>query len=127
MTKILIVDDDKESRDLLCEFLEANGYLACAVADAQTAREELGRDGEYRIIVADLRMPKESGLDFLRKLRQEKSKHEIILMSSFISTMERKAAKALGAHALLDKPFQLSELLKTVADLAPQDPIGISS
>ncbi len=127
MNKILVVDDDQESRDLLCEVLEANGYSVCTVADGRAAREVLSQDGEYRIVIADLQMPNESGLELLRKLRQQNSKHDIILMSSFISGPERKAAQALGAHALLDKPFQLSELIKTVQELSAQDPIGISS
>ena len=127
MDKILIVDDDQESRDLLCEVLEANGYAPYAVADGVAAREVLRRDAEYRIVIADLQMPQESGLELLRKLRQENSKHEVILMSSFMSGAEIKAAKALGVHALLDKPFQLTELLQTVAGLAAQNSIGISS
>jgi CheY-like chemotaxis protein len=72
-------------------------------------------------------MPNESGLELLRKLRQQNSRHEIILMSSFISGTERQAAKALGVHALLDKPFQISELLKTVGELSAPNPLGISS
>jgi CheY-like chemotaxis protein len=127
MNKILVVDDDQESRNLLCEVLEANGYSVCAVADGMAAREVLSRDGEYRIVIADLHMPHESGLELLRKLRQQKSKQEIILMSSFISGAERETAKALGVHALLDKPFQLSDLLRTVGELTAQNPIGISS
>jgi CheY-like chemotaxis protein len=126
MNKILVVDDDQESRELLCEVLEANGYAPHAVADGVAAREVLSRDGEYRIIIADLQMPHESGLELLRKLRRENSKHEIIMMSSFMSGAEKKAAKALGAHALLDKPFQLTELLQTVADIVAQNAIGIS-
>jgi CheY-like chemotaxis protein len=127
VNKILVVDDDQESRDLLCEVLEANGYLPHAVADGLAAREVLSRDGDYRIVIADVQMPQESGLELLRKLRQQNSKHEIILMSSFMSGAEKKAAKALGVHALLEKPFQLTELLQTVAELAAQNPIGISS
>ena len=126
MNKILVVDDDQESRDLLCEVLEASGYAPVAVADGVAAREVLSRDGEYRIIIADLQMPHESGLELLRKLRQENSKHEIIMMSSFMSGAEKKAAKALGAHALLDKPFQIKELLQTIADVVAQSAIGIS-
>lgn len=118
MDKVLIVDDDQESRDLLCEVLEANGYAPHAVADGLAAREVLGRDEEFRIIIADLQMPQESGLELLRRLRAESSKHQIILMSSFMSGAERKAAQALGAHALLDKPFQFTELLQAVAELA---------
>src|SRR5208283_3043096 len=126
MDKILVVDDDQESRDLLCEVLEANGYAPHAVANGLAAREFLSHDVEYRIVIADLQMPEESGLELLRKLRQEKSKYEIILMSSFMSGAEKKAAKALGAHALLDKPFQLTELLQTVAELAAPSSTGMS-
>jgi len=125
--KILVVDDDQESRELLSEFLGANGYAVLAVADARTAHDVLNGDLEYRIVIADLRMPSESGLELLRKLRQQNSQHQIILMSSFISGAERKAAKDLGVRALLDKPFQLTELLDVVAELVPQKPIGISS
>lgn len=127
MNKILVVDDDQESRDLLCEVLAANGYAPYAVADGSAAREVLNRDLDYRIIIADCQMPQESGLELLRKLRQENSKHEIILMSSFMSGAEKQAAKALGAHALLDKPFQLTELLRTVGTLAAQDSLGVAT
>jgi CheY-like chemotaxis protein len=127
VTKVLVVDDDRESRDLLCEVLEANGYTVEAVADGAAAREALSQDQQHHIIIADLRMPKETGLDLLRNLRQQDSKHDIILMSSFISGGERKLAKELGAHALLDKPFRLSELLQAVAELAAKNAVGISS
>jgi len=126
--RILVVDDDPESRDLLCEVLEANGYLQVeAVGDGLAAREALARDDDCPIIIADLHMPKESGLDLLRNLRKQNAKHQIVLMSSFISTTERKLARDLGAYALLDKPFRLSELLQVVSQLTERNPIGIST
>jgi two-component system OmpR family response regulator len=126
--RILVVDDDPESRDLLCEVLEANGYLQVeAVADGLAAREALARDDDCPIIIADLHMPNESGLDLLRNLRKQNAKHQIVLMSSFISTTERKLARDLGAYALLDKPFRLSELLQVVSQLTERNPIGIST
>jgi CheY-like chemotaxis protein len=117
----------RKAETLLCEVLEANGYAPHAVANGLAAREVLSRDGEYRIVIADLQMPQESGLELLRKLRQQNSKYEIILMSSFMSGAEKKRRRALGAHALLEKPFQLTELLQTVAELAAPDFSGISS
>lgn len=126
VNKVLIVDDDQESRDLLSEVLVANGYAVEAVPDGVEARKALNRDADCRIVIADLRMPNETGLDLLRKLRKQNSKHEIILMSSFISSAEKKAAKDLGAHALLDKPFRLSELLEAVAEVVAKNSIGIS-
>ena len=128
MGRILVVDDDPESRDLLCEVLGANGYQQVeAVADGLAAREALARDGDCPIIIADLHMPNESGLDLLRNLRKQNAKHQIVLMSSFMSTIERKLARDLGAYALLDKPLRLSELLQIVSQLIERNPIGIST
>ena len=128
MARILVVDDDPESRDLLSEVLEGNGYPQVeAVADGLAAREALARDADCPIIIADLHMPNESGLDLLRYLRKKNAKHEIVLMSSFFSTAERKLARDLGAYALLDKPFRLSELLELVSQLAERNSIGIST
>jgi len=128
VSRILVVDDDLESRDLLSEVLEANGYPQVeAVADGLAAREALARDNDCRIIIADLHMPNESGLDLLRHLRKQNAKHEIVLMSSFFSQTERKLAQDLGAYALLDKPFRISQLLELVSQLAERNSIGIST
>jgi two-component system OmpR family response regulator len=112
----------------LAEVLQANGYPQVeAVADGLAARQALARDADCPIIIADLHMPNESGLDLLRNLRKQNAKHEIVLMSSFISAAERKLARDLGAYALLDKPFRLSELLQVVSQLTERKPIGIST
>lgn len=127
MPKILIVDDDPESRELLSEVLTTNGYSARAVEDVSAARELLSADDDYRIVIADLRMPDGTGLELLRELRGEKTKYEVILMSSFLSGTERKLALDLGVNGLIDKPFRISELLDLVAGLAKESSIGISS
>jgi DNA-binding response OmpR family regulator len=125
--KVLVVDDDKESRELLSEVLTTNGYAVGLVESAGAAQALLDEDDEYCIVIADLRMPDGSGLELLRELRRRKSKREVILMSSFISGSEKKLALDLGADALLEKPFRLSELLEVVAGLVKGRSIGISS
>jgi len=127
VTKVLVVDDDKESRELLSEVLTTNGYAVGLVESAGAAQALLDDDNDYGIVIADLRMPDGSGLELLRELRRQKSKREVILMSSFISGSERELALELGADALLEKPFRLSELLEVVAGLAKGRSIGISS
>jgi two-component system OmpR family response regulator len=108
--------------------LQVNGYPQVeAVADGLAARQALARDDDCLVIIADLHMPNESGLDLLRNLRRQNAKHEIVLMSSFISTTERKLARDLGAYALLEKPFRLSELLQVVSQLTERNPSGIST
>jgi DNA-binding response OmpR family regulator len=124
-TRILVVDDDQGSRELLSEVLAANGYVVASVADGAAAREELSRDGGYEIVIADLRMPNGSGLDLLRELRTCKQTQDLILMSSFMSGSEKRQALDLGAKALLEKPFKLSELLAVVGDLAGQRAVGM--
>src|SRR3989441_9176633 len=57
--KVLVADDDEDSRRLLCEVLEANGYEVGAVGDGLAARETLSRDGGYGIVIADLRRSEE--------------------------------------------------------------------
>lgn len=117
LPKILVVDDDEESRQLLSEVLETNGYGVGAVADGQAAREALRNDNAYRIVIADLHMPQETGLDLLKSLREQNSGYQIVLMSSFISAGERQLAEDLGAKALLEKPFRFSHLLEVVGSL----------
>jgi DNA-binding response OmpR family regulator len=128
LPKILIVDDDQESLDLLSEFLGANGYAVDTVQDGAEAWHALTDGGDaYGIVIADLRMPGQTGFDLLRKIRKANSKQNIILMSSFISASERELAENLGAQGLLEKPFQLAELLRVVGDLVSGNAIGISS
>jgi CheY-like chemotaxis protein len=126
MPRILVVDDDQDSRNLLSEFLAANGYAVAAVGDGTAAREELSRAKEYQVIIADLRMPKESGLELLRNLGRQKSRYAIILMSSFISQAERQQAQELGARTLLEKPFRLTDLLAAIEEVAPKKAVPIS-
>jgi DNA-binding response OmpR family regulator len=125
--RVLVVDDDQGSRDLLSEVLTANGYSVASVADCTAAREELSRDGGYEIVIADLRMPNGTGLDLLRHLRTGKRTQDLILMSSFMSGAEKRQALDLGAKALLEKPFKLTELLALVGELAGQRAVGIKA
>jgi DNA-binding response OmpR family regulator len=124
-TKILIVDDDQGSRELLSEVLASNGYVVAAVENGAVASEELTRDGGYEIVIADLRMPNGSGLDLLRELRRRNQQEELILMSSFMTGSERQQALELGACALLDKPFRLTQLLDAVSNVTDRKSIGI--
>jgi len=125
--RILVVEDDKESRDLLCEVLSGSDYAVDAVENVTEARRELGANGDYGIVIADLRMPDGTGLELLRDIGKRNSKPGVILISSFMSSLERKLALELGAGVLLEKPCRLGELLQAVADLAAPDPVGIVS
>ena len=124
---MLVVDDDQESRDLLSEVLGANGYRVEVAEGGEALWQALGRDSGRAIILIDLRMPGENGLELLRKLQKSKIGFDAILMTSFISGAESELARELGVKAFLEKPFRLSELLRVVGELSSKNPIGISS
>jgi CheY-like chemotaxis protein len=124
--KILVVDDDAESRSLLREVLESNGFTALSVKDGKSARDAMAREPDFHMVIADLRMPGESGLDLLRDLRQQNSQISVVLMSSFIGGAQRRVAQELGVNALLEKPFRLTELLETVSAVAGKKSVEVS-
>ena len=122
-----MVDDDQESRNLLSEVLSANGYSVEVAEDGEALWKALSTDDGKAVILIDLRMPGENGLELLRKLQHEKIACDAILMSSFFTGAERELAQELGVRSFLEKPFRLSELLRVVSELARTNPIGISS
>ena len=122
-----MVDDDQESRNLLSEVLNANGYSVDVAEDGEGLWKALNTNGGRVVILIDLRMPGENGLELLRKLQEKKIACDAILMTSFITGSERDLAQELGVRAFLEKPFRLSELVRVVSEVATKNPIGISS
>jgi two-component system OmpR family response regulator len=106
---ILVVDDDREIRTLLRDFLEKNGLVATAVADTAEARRALAR-GRFDLIVLDLMMPQESGLTLCRELRTT-SDIPIIMLTALGEEVDRVVGLEVGADDYLVKPFSPRELL----------------
>jgi two-component system OmpR family response regulator len=127
LNRVLVVDDDQESRNLLSEVLNANGYSVEVAEDGAGLWKALNTDDGKAVILIDLRMPGENGLELIRKLHEKKIACDAILMTSFITGTERDLARELGVRAFLEKPFRLSELLRVVSEVARKNPIGISS
>ena len=110
---ILIVDDDREIRDLLARFLERHGLRVTAVRDAREARRALP-NGHFQIVVLDMMLPGESGLDFARWLRSEASGHAdvgLVMLTAMGEETDRIIGLELGADDYVPKPFNPRELL----------------
>jgi len=106
---ILVVDDDREIRTLLREYLEKNGFRATAVADGNETRRALER-GRFDLIVLDLMLPHESGLDICRALRAS-SDIPVIMLTALGEEVDRVVGLEVGADDYLAKPFSPRELL----------------
>jgi two-component system OmpR family response regulator len=110
-SRILIVDDDQGIRDMLADFLEAEGYdtlLASQVAQARRVLED-GCD----LILLDLNMPGGDGLSFAAEIRS-RSSTPIIIISGKGGTIDRVVGLEIGADDYLAKPFELRELLARI-------------
>ena len=106
---ILIVDDDTRICDLLEKFLDKNGYLVSAVHSAEQARQILA-GLEFDLIILDVMMPIESGIELTSHLR-EKNKTPIILLTAKGDAEDRILGLEAGADDYLPKPFEPMELL----------------
>ncbi|MDQ1079287.1 two-component system OmpR family response regulator [Pseudoroseomonas cervicalis] len=109
---ILVVDDDREIRDLLSKFLERQSCRVTAARDAREARR-LWPLGRYHLVVLDLMLPGESGLDFARWLRGQ-SDVPIVMLTAMSEETDRIVGLELGADDYVAKPFNPRELLARI-------------
>lgn len=107
--KVLVVDDDARLRGLLQRFLEEQGYLVKAVADAEQMDRALARE-LYSIMVLDLMLPGEDGLSICRRLRETGMELPIIMLTAKGDDNERIEGLEAGADDYLPKPFNPREL-----------------
>lgn len=107
--RILVVDDDPALRDLLLEYLGANGLTVEAVADGSGMRQAIER-GMPNAVVLDLMLPGEDGLALTRELRT-RSAVPILMLSARGEEIDRVIGLEVGADDYLPKPFSPRELL----------------
>lgn len=114
---VLVVDDDPDILEAVCDILEGEGYR---VARARNGREALGQVDEERplLILLDLMMPVMDGSAFAQALRGRERDRSIPIVVISADGDPQKAA-ALGARGFLAKPFDIDALLAEVAALAP--------
>ncbi|MEE8394224.1 MAG: response regulator [Rhodospirillales bacterium] len=109
---ILIVDDDREIRDLLARFLGDHGLRASCAADGREMRRALN-DGAIDLIVLDLMLPGEDGLTLCRDLRAV-SDIPVIMLTAMGEETDRIVGLEMGADDYLPKPFNPRELVARI-------------
>lgn len=109
---ILIVDDNREIRDLLAKFLRKHSMRITVAADAAGARKHL-KTSAIDLIVLDIMMPGEDGLAFARYVR-ETADIPIVLLTALVEETDRIIGLELGADDYMTKPFNPRELLARI-------------
>ena len=111
-THLLLVDDDREIRSLVSQFLGKHGYRVTAAADAKEMDQALSR-GDFDLAILDLMLPGEDGLSICRRLRAD-TRLPIIMLTAMGEDTDRIIGLEMGADDYLAKPFNPRELLARI-------------
>ena len=120
---VVVVDDDISMREMLRDFLEAQGYDVKEYASAQLACENIGKnqlvfnDGRSEdVVVTDLRMPDMDGIELIQNLKRMRPHLPVLLITAHGSIQSAIEATRKGAYAYIVKPFKLNsfEILQEV-------------
>lgn len=119
--RILVVEDEKRLASFLSNGLRENGYAVDIAADGVEAAH-LGRSEVYDIILLDILLPKQSGFEVLRQLRQAGVATPILCLTARDAPGDKVTGLDLGADDYLAKPFNFAELLARVRALLRRAP-----
>lgn len=118
---ILVVDDDTRLRNLLQRFLRENSFLVSTAKDADEARFMM-QQYKFSLLIVDIMMPKENGLEFLAKLRLENSV-PVIMLTAMGDVENRIIGLEQGADDYVAKPFEPKELLLRIGSILKRTPV----
>jgi DNA-binding response OmpR family regulator len=118
--RILIVEDDREIRESVCDYLSGHGYACSQAGDGKAMRAAIG-EAAPDLVLLDLRLPGEDGLSLARWLRDN---HDvaIIMVTAAGEVVDRVVGLEVGADDYLAKPFDLRELLARVKSVLRRGP-----
>jgi DNA-binding NtrC family response regulator len=114
--RILIVDDNKELREILEEYLRDEGGL---VDGASNGKDALAKNSHapYDLIITDLNMPEVTGMEMIRKIKEENDVTEFIIITGYASLDSAVEAVKMGAFDYIVKPFRMEELKVVVKNV----------
>jgi PAS domain S-box-containing protein len=114
--RILVVDDELSIRMLFRKVLERAGYEVVEAANGKAAMSRI-REGKVSLIITDLVMPEQEGVETIRQLRQTYPQIKVIAMSGAFGGRLLKTAELLGAQATLMKPVSPATILQVTQDI----------
>jgi len=117
--KLVVVEDDDETRELECFLLGSEGYHVIGLPDGEDAAETIARE-EADLVILDLMMPRKDGIAVLEELAREPATAStpVILVSAYIDrpAVLRALPRTSQVKQIFKKPFDITGLLEAVAD-----------
>jgi two-component system response regulator PilR (NtrC family) len=106
---ILVVDDEKSMREVLNIFLKGEGYEVASADDGESALDLMKKD-IFNLVITDLKMPKVSGFDLLKSIKEDSLHTTVVIMTAFGTTESAVEAMKLGAFDYIQKPFKMDDI-----------------
>lgn len=107
--KILIVDDEQNIREVLSIFLKDEGYTVSVAIDGKSALETIKND-IFDLVITDLKMPKVSGFDLLKSIKETSPETVVVIITAYGTTESAVEAMKLGAFDYIQKPFKINDI-----------------
>ena len=107
--RILVVDDENSLRTMLSILLQREGYQVDQAEDGAVAFT-MAQENNYDLVISDIQMPRVTGIELLRKLREQDNDVTVMMITAFSSTEEAVEAMKLGAYDYITKPFKNEEI-----------------
>jgi len=113
-TKVLVVDDHEQRRNLFCKVLKSAGYAVRPVSDGLNAIRHMEKTG-FDVVLTDVVLPQMDGLELLTKIRDRWPESRVVVHSNLLTSRVTRLATVEGAYACLSKSDKTAQLLKTIA------------
>lgn len=114
---VLVVDDDRDIVDTLCDIFELRGWRTLRAYDGEDA-VRLATENHVDWIVMDVRMPRLSGVEALQAIREKLPNVHVVLMTAFATNDLASRAERAGAARVLYKPFEPATLFAVIESAA---------
>lgn len=125
MTKILIVEDDRDLNKTICSYLMRNGFETIGCLDADDAYDKI-YDHHFDLIISDIMMPNIDGFEFVETIRGINQGIPILFMSARDDIFSKQRGYLLGIDDYMVKPINLDELLLKIGALLRRTKISSS-
>ncbi len=117
---ILVVDDERDSRQSLSELLSSRGYAVTTALDGHQALTAV-EENETDLVILDLNMPDMTGLSVLREVQRRKPDLPVITMSAYASKEKKLELLQEGARYFLPKPIDVDVLLEEISRILDRE------
>src|SRR6267143_666874 len=114
--RVLVAEDEKDVRDLLCEVLRDDGFMVTAVEDGTQAIRAF-RDQDFDIVMTDLDLPGYSGLQVAKACRRQRPSVKVVMFTAWDLLVDDDQCIHHGVDRLIPKPLRMSAVLEALHQL----------